>query len=91
MDSTFILKHGYEINEIESILGKLITLLKEDNQKNWKEGFLKAKTLLSEDIEGSISKILGAYGGMGSFNFTYLTKLLATMKIFQNIELNYGN
>ncbi|SFU09903.1 hypothetical protein SAMN04489724_3942 [Algoriphagus locisalis] len=64
-----------EISEIERILDKLITLLHEDNQKNWAEWFLEAKNLLGEDIESSVSKILRAYGGMDSFNDTYLTKI----------------
>jgi len=62
-------------NEIERVLDNLISLLIEDNQKNWAEWFLRAKNLLSKDLDSSISKILGAYGGMGSFNDTYLSKI----------------
>tara|TARA_R110002124_G_scaffold106140_1_gene257600 strand:+ start:145 stop:570 length:426 start_codon:yes stop_codon:yes gene_type:complete len=75
-----------EINEIERVLNKLITLLNEDNQKNWAEWFLKAKNLLREDIESSISKILGAYGGMGSFNDTYLTKITRKNENFSSLR-----
>ncbi|WP_192347605.1 hypothetical protein [Algoriphagus sp. Y33] len=63
------------MSEIERILDKLITLLNQDSQKNRAEWFLEAKNLLSEDIESSVSKILRAYGSMGSFNDTYLTKI----------------
>lgn len=75
-----------EINEIERVLNELITLLNEDNKKNWAEWFLKAKKLLSENIESSISKILGAYGGMGSFNDTYLTKITRKNENFSSLR-----
>ncbi|MEP1086951.1 hypothetical protein [Algoriphagus sp.] len=75
-----------EISDIEIALDKLIILLNEDNQKNWAEWFLKAKNVLREDIESSVSKILGAYGGMGSFNDAYLSKITRNNENFSALR-----
>ena len=75
-----------KINEIDKALDQLIIMLKDDKQDNWAEWFLNAKDLLSEDIESSVSKILGAYGGMGSFNDTYLTKITRDNENFSKLR-----
>lgn len=75
-----------KINEIDKALDQLIIILKDDKQDNWAEWFLKAKDLLSEDIESSVSKILGVYGGMGSFNDTYLTKITRDNENFSKLR-----
>tara|TARA_R110002020_G_scaffold14618_2_gene51737 strand:+ start:153 stop:449 length:297 start_codon:yes stop_codon:yes gene_type:complete len=75
-----------EISDIEIALDKLIILLNEDNQKNWAEWFLKAKNLLREDIESSVSKILGAYGGMSSFSDAYLSKIIRNNENFSALR-----
>ena len=55
--------------ELKSKLARLLSLLNEYSEPHWHSYFLRASGLLtSGQVEAAKKTILGAYGGMGSFN-----------------------
>lgn len=62
---------GEKMNEIEKFqkeLRELIDLLEEFGVENWRSYFEKALNTSKTDIRLSAKQVLGAYGGIGSFN-----------------------
>ena len=67
---------GKVTEELIKKLEELIQLLDSQNQSHWIQWFSRChKILVNSDYSG-IPRILGAYGGMGSFNDLVLTKKL---------------
>jgi hypothetical protein len=54
--------------ELVSILAKLANLLESDGDKHWHAWMLCVKSRLENLDYSGIDDLLGAYGGMGSFN-----------------------
>lgn len=62
-------------DELKLILEKLILMLESDGQINWSHWLKKSLTIIDTDVKSSINHLLAAYGGMGSLNDTYLSKI----------------
>jgi len=59
---------GPKTSELLNVLSRLETLLSEADEHHWKDWIIESKRrLLASDASG-ITKLLAAYGGMGSFN-----------------------
>jgi hypothetical protein len=59
---------GPKTSELVAVLEELVDLLESDGCSHWSEWMQRARTrLVSSDFSG-IDYLLGAYGGMGSFN-----------------------
>ena len=54
--------------ELVGILGELAALLESDGDRHWSVWMLRAKSRLEEADYSGVDYLLGAYGGMGSFN-----------------------
>ncbi|MCJ0884698.1 hypothetical protein MTR11_23870 [Vibrio sp. CCB-PB317] len=68
---------GPKTKELIEVLDRLVQMLDEDGQEHWRDWMSHARTrtwLLESDFNG-IEKVLLAYGGMGSFNDIYISKL----------------
>ncbi|UMR32555.1 hypothetical protein MJ904_10435 [Massilia sp. MB5] len=50
------------------MLTKLASLLEADDERHWSAWVLRDKALLENSDYSGIEYVLGAYGGMGSFN-----------------------
>ena len=66
---------GPKTKELVQVLDQLINLLEDDDQRNWSNWMMQARKWILESDFNGIEKVLLAYGGMGSFNDTYLTKI----------------
>ena len=54
------------------MLDEMIILLRASDNEHWAQWFLEARNLCAEgEVAKSYLKVLGAYGGMGSFNDIY--------------------
>ena len=62
------MKPGPKTQKLIIMLGEIIEIMSESGETHWVNYMLKRKILLENcKIEG-ISGLIGAYGGMGSFN-----------------------
>lgn len=59
---------GPKTKQLVELLDRLIEILEEANEPSWVDFFSKAKRRINNSDFSGINKILGAYGGMGSFN-----------------------
>ncbi len=59
---------GPKTEELVSVLDELICLLGSDNETHWSGWMSKAKGLILESDLSGVKLVLGAFGGMGSFN-----------------------
>ena len=59
---------GPKTKQLIQSLSRLIQILEEANEPLWADWFSQAKHRLNNSDYSGIKKILGAYGGMGSFN-----------------------
>ncbi len=59
---------GPKTKQLVQSLSRLIQILEEANEPLWADWFSQAKHRLNNSDLSGITKILGAYGGMGSFN-----------------------
>lgn len=59
---------GPKTKQLVQSLSRLIQILEEAKEPLWATWFSQAKHRLSNSDFSGITKILGAYGGMGSFN-----------------------
>jgi hypothetical protein len=66
---------GPKTKELIEVLDRLVQMLDDDGQEHWCDWMSQARTWLIESDFNGIEKVLLAYGGMGSFNDIYLSKL----------------
>jgi len=59
---------GPKTNELIEVLTKLASLLEGDDERHWSAWVLRAMARLKNSDYSGIEYLLGAYGGMGSFN-----------------------
>jgi hypothetical protein len=59
---------GSKTEELTEVLARLATLLERDSEQHWCAWMLRAKGRLENSDYSGIEYLLGAYGGMGSFN-----------------------
>lgn len=59
---------GPKTQELVCVLAKLASLLESDGEHHWCAWMLRAKARLENSDYSGIDYLLGAYGGMGSFN-----------------------
>jgi hypothetical protein len=59
---------GQQSDRLIGVLDELIALLRSDDETHWSAWMGKAKTRLEKSDYSGIEYLLGAYGGMGSFN-----------------------
>lgn len=59
---------GPKTQELVEVLGSLIELLRSDGETHWSAWMAKSKARLEASDFSGITHLLGAYGGMGSFN-----------------------
>lgn len=59
---------GTKTAELIQILDDLILLLRSDKETHWSGWMSRVKARLSDSDFSGIELLLGAYGGMGSFN-----------------------
>ncbi len=59
---------GPKTKKLISILEELIILLESDHEDHWSKWMKDCKSRLLRSDYSGITKLLGAYGGMGSFN-----------------------
>jgi hypothetical protein len=62
--------------ELIGELKELIAFLRIENEDHWCSWFKKCLSMLENSDYQGIERVLGAYGGMGSFNDLVLTKKL---------------
>ena len=77
---------GQKTKELVEVLGKLIQILDEDGQENWSDWMSQARKWILESDFSGVEKVLGAYGGMGSFNDTYLSKITRQNENFSKLQ-----
>ncbi|MEZ9426584.1 DUF6966 domain-containing protein [Vibrio lentus] len=77
---------GPKTQELLEVLDKLIQMLDADGQIHWSDWMSKARKLILESDFGGVEKVLGAYGGMGSFNDTYLKNITKQNESFSNLQ-----
>ncbi len=59
---------GLQTERLIGILDDLIALLRSDNETHWSAWMARAKARLENSDYSGIEYLLGAYGGMSSFN-----------------------
>lgn len=59
---------GPKTKELIQVLNEIISLLNDDDNSHWEKWMISAKTRLINSDYSGIEHLLGAYGGMGSFN-----------------------
>ncbi|MAE93534.1 MAG: hypothetical protein CL910_02630 [Deltaproteobacteria bacterium] len=61
-----------EVGELILVLDELIAFLERHGEAHWQDWMGRSRRLLeARDLSG-VTRLLGAYGGMGSFNDLYL-------------------
>lgn len=81
-------KYGMEseTQKLVQILNKIICILDEDGQYNWSKRMIQARGYLLVSTIRGVEKVLSAYGGMGSFNDVYLSKITRKNKKFSELQ-----
>lgn len=59
---------GPKTKELITVLSRLAALLEGDGEPHWSTWMLRAKARLENSDYSGVEYLLGAYGGMGSFN-----------------------
>lgn len=59
---------GPKTLQLIAVIRQIITLLEEDNQSHWLKWMQECLIQIESSEFGGITGLLGAYGGMGSFN-----------------------
>ena len=72
---------GPNTSSLVVVLSELIELLERDNETHWSKWMRKAKSRIEASDYSGITHLLGAYGGMGSFNDLILGQSLQRGKI----------
>ena len=63
---------GEKTKQLIEVLSELQQLTLDDGLENWAKWMLVSKTRLENSDFSGIEYLLGAYGGMGSFNDVYI-------------------
>ena len=63
---------GAKTDELVVVLTELHELTKNDHHVDWAQWMMNAKSRLEKSDFSGIDYLLGAYGGMGSFNDIYI-------------------
>ena len=82
---------GSKTTELARVLDELATILESAAERHWRAWMLQAKARLEQSDYSGIEYLLGAYGGMGSFNDLVLGQTLANGRFAWkagHIELN---
>lgn len=82
---------GPKAAELVRVLDELVTILESDGEQHWRAWMLQAKARLEQADYSGVEYLLGAYGGMGSFNDLVLGQTLANGRFAWragHIELN---
>jgi len=82
---------GPKTTELVKVLNELATILESDGEQHWRAWMLRARARLEQSDYSGIEYLLGAYGGMGSFNDLVLGQTLANGRFawrLGHIELN---
>ena len=77
---------GPKTKELVETLDKLIDILNRDGQSHWSKWMRQAKSRIEASDFSGVEKVLQAYGGMGSFNDTYLTKIDRENENFSSLQ-----
>jgi len=73
---------GPKTKELVTVLDKLIVILNNDENYHGANWMAQALTRINDSDFSGIEKVLAAYGGMGSFNDIYLTKITKSNEQF---------
>ncbi|MCG7563120.1 hypothetical protein [Pseudoalteromonas sp. McH1-42] len=77
---------GPKTKELVAVLDEMISYLKDDGNENWLIWMQEArKRIIQSDFSG-VEKVLGAYGGMGSFNDYYLSRTTRKNERFSSLQ-----
>ena len=74
-------KMGPKTSSLIAVLSELIELLERDSETHWSNWMRNAKSRIEASDYSGITHLLGAYGGMGSFNDLILGQSLQRGKI----------
>ena len=74
--------------ELIGELKELIAFLEKESQGHWREWFTRCLSMIENSDHQGIERVLGAYGGMGSFNDLVLTKKLENGNYSMQPEAN---
>lgn len=77
---------GPKTQELITTLESLILILEEDNKDHWVDWLQTARKWLVQSDFSGIEKLLSAYGGMGSFNDLYLSKITRKNENFSDLQ-----
>jgi hypothetical protein len=72
---------GSKTKELITVLQSLIDLLQRDNETHWSKWMRVSKSRIEASDFSGITHLLGAYGGMGSFNDLILGQNMQRGKI----------
>jgi len=79
---------GNVTSELIGELKELIAFLEKENQDHWCEWFTRCLSMIENSDYQGVERVLGAYGGMGSFNDLVLTKKLENGNYSMQPEAN---
>lgn len=77
---------GPKTLKLAKTLERLIFLLREDEQYEWAKWMTQAHNWINNSDFSGIEKVLSAYGGMGSFNDTYIRHNLRKNNEFDRLR-----
>jgi len=72
---------GAKTKELVAVLQSLIDVLDRDNQTHWSKWMRVSKSRIEVSDFSGVTHLLGAYGGMGSFNDLMLGQSIQRGKI----------
>lgn len=81
---------GPKTRKLITVLDAIIALLEGNNEKYWSEWMRDARSRLQQSDYTGIEKLLGAFGGMGSFNDLLLEKSQQELNDLQNEAYRLG-
>ena len=77
---------GPKTKQLTVVLEKLILILNEDKEHHWASWMSQAKSRITSSDYSGIEKVLGAYGGMGSFTDVRLEKISRSNEHFSELR-----
>ncbi|MFT7559498.1 MAG: hypothetical protein ACI93R_001409 [Flavobacteriales bacterium] len=73
-------------SELIDTLAQLIDILDRDGKTHWSQWMRVAKKRIEESDLYGVDKVLAAYGGIGTFNETYLSKSSKEKENFSRLQ-----
>lgn len=77
---------GPKTKKLTNVLSEIIEILDEDGQLHWSKWMAQAKSRIEASDFSGIEKVLGAYGGMGSFNDICLKRTTRKNENFDQLQ-----